>query len=74
MWPFDDLSSELNFSCNKDVRYHIATHRMNRHDWKHHVSCLNIVKIAGGISQDNVVKIQNLMRIKMKKENAHCEG
>ena len=32
----------------------------------------NMATNAGDLSQDNEVRIQNLKRIKMRKENAHC--
>ena len=46
-YPLDDLSSE-SFLYKRDVRHPIATFRMTKHDWKHHVSCFEYGKECRG--------------------------
>ena len=43
-YPLDNLSSDLHFYCNSEVQHHIATRRMNEHDWKHRPSCFKYGK------------------------------
>ena len=43
-YPLDNLSSDSHFYCNSEVRHHIATRRMNEHDWKHRPSCFKYGK------------------------------
>ena len=43
-YPLEDLSSDSQFYCNSDIQHHIATRRMNEHDWKHRLSCFKYGK------------------------------
>jgi hypothetical protein len=39
-YPIDVLSPDTDdFFFNEHVRFHVATHRMNEHDWKHRPGC-----------------------------------
>ncbi len=43
-YPLDVLSSDSHFYYNSEVQHHIATRRMNEHDWKHQPSCFKYGK------------------------------
>jgi hypothetical protein len=38
-YPIDNLNDGDEFYSNEHVRFHVATYRMNEHDWKHRRSC-----------------------------------
>ena len=38
-YPIDQVSDTSEFYSNEHVRFHVATHRMNEHDWKHRKGC-----------------------------------
>ena len=70
-YPLDNLSSNSCFYYNSDVWYHIATRRMNEHDWKHQPSCFKYVKECRASFPRQSCKNTKLKKTKMLKTNAH---